>query len=221
MENIREILIANISMAIFLQATKHYCDKHMEKTLSDSQKNDFTDLGKQAIEKHTWKCYLPTSKMGKSNRGVNIPDARDLCQYIKHIDDIHLIKYYKNFPLSVLENISVQIVFLEYEKNEVTEQLKNILFIKSILKSTANNGSIDVLKREEALRKILPKVKELETELESELESESESKDKDKDKDKDVITFYINCQGKHPLASFLDMNPRTLNSFGGNKNAKK
>lgn len=205
MENIKQILIANITMATFLQATKHYCDKHMEGTLSDSKNNDFTDLGKQALKKYVWKCYLPASKMGKSNRDISILDASDLCQHIKHIDDIHLIKYYKDFPLSVLENISVPIVFLAYENNEVTEQLNNTLFIKSILKPTAKNGSINTLKLEKALRKILPKVKKKEKEIE----------------DKDVITFYIDRQGKHPLASFLDMNPRTLNSFRGKKNAKK
>jgi len=207
MESIKQILIANITMATFLQATKHYCDKHIEGILLDSQKNDFTDLGKQALEKHVWKCYIPSSKMGKSNRDINTLDTSDLCQHIRHIDDIPLIRYYKNFPLSVLENISVQIVFLEYEKNEVTEQLKNTLFIKSILKPAAKNGSIEVLKLEKSLRKILPKVKEPESET--------------KNKNKDVITFYINRQGKHPLACFLNMNPRTLNSFGGNKNAKK
>ena len=189
----RQILIALISMATFLQAIKDYCDKHLHEN-SASQRNDFTDLGEEALNNHIWKCYLPASKMGKS-REINTIEASRLLENVKHIDDIHLISYYKNMPLKKLEDIFITVVFYNHENDKVTEQLKDFLFVKSILKSHANNGSINVLKEELKFKKTLKKGEK--------------------------ITDYINRSGKHPLVSFLEINPSTINSFGGGGNAKK
>ena len=200
MTNTRQILVAIISMAAFLQAIKAYCDKHLHENYS-SQRNDFTDLGEQALNKHIWKCYLPPSKMGKS-REINTIEATSFLENLKHIDDIHLIAHYKNMPLKKLESTFMTIVFCNYEDDEITEQLQNALYIKSITKPTAKNGSIDTLSLAERFEN-------------------SFSGKKSKDKESKNITKYIDREGKHPLASFLNINPRTLESFGGNKNEKK
>ena len=192
MENTRQILVAKISVAIFLQATKAYYDKNIQKD-SGNYKNDFTDLGEDALNKHIWKCYLPLSKMGKS-REINTIEATSLLENVKHIDDIHLIHHYKNIPLKKLEDIFITILFCNHENDEITERLHNALFIKSIIKPAAKNGSIDAIKLEVLLKKVLKGKK---------------------------ITDYINRSGKHPLVSFLEINPRTLKSFGGNKNENK
>ncbi len=193
MTDTRQILVALISMATFLQAIKAYCDKHLHEN-SASQRNDFTDLGEQMLNKHIWKCYLPSPKMGK-NREINTIEATSLLENVKHIDDIHLVRYYKNMPIKKLEDTFITVVFCNHENDKVTEQLKDFLFVKSILKSHANNGSINVLKEELDFKKAL--------------------------KRGEKITDYINRSGKHPLVSFLEINPRTLKSFGGNKNEKK
>ncbi|HIP15512.1 MAG TPA: hypothetical protein EYG74_08490 [Sulfurimonas autotrophica] len=192
MTNTRQILVAKISVALFIQAIKAYCDKHLHENPSN-QKNDFTGLGEQALSKHIWKCYLPSSKMGK-NREINAIETTKLLENVKHIDDLHLIHYYKNMPLKKLEGISITILFCDHENDEITEQLQNALFIKSITKPAARNGSIDAVKQEALLKKTLKSKK---------------------------ITDYINRSGKHPLVSFLEINPRTLKSFGGEKNEKK
>jgi signal recognition particle GTPase len=193
MTDARQILVALISMATFLQAIKAYCDKHLHER-STSQRNDFTDLGEQTLNKHIWKCYLPSSKMGKS-REVNTIEATSLLEHVKHIDDIHLIQFYKNMPIKKLEDIFITIVISNHENEEITEQLQNALYIKGIMKSAAKNGSIDVLNQEEIFKKALKK--------------------------SEKITDFINRSGKHPLVSFLGVNTRTLQSFGGKKNEKK
>ena len=200
MTNTRQILVAMISMAAFLQAIKAYCDKHLHKN-SASQRNDFTDLGEEALNKHIWKCYLPASKMGKSNRDINSQEASNLLQNMKHIDDVHLIAHYKRLPHDYLENTFITIVFSNYNNDDITEKLQNALFIKSILKSTANNGSIDTLK--------------LKIELDNTLKKKKKKKKEEEEEEK--VTDYINRSGKHPLVSFLEINPRTLKSFGGLK----
>ena len=194
MENIRQVFITNISMATFLQATKHYCNKHIEGNLSDSKKNYFTDLAEDALDKHVWKCYLPTSKMGKS-RVINSNESDTLLQDVRHIDDIHLINHYKNMPLSKLESIFIMVVFFTYYNDEVTENLQNALYIKSILKPSSRNGSIDTLTLEKKFEEVLKRSRK--------------------------TNAYINRLGNHPLAAFLNINPRTLKSFGGCRNAKK
>jgi len=191
MENIKQILIANISMAIFLQAIKPYCDKHFEVTTRESQKNNLTDLGEQTLDKHVWKCYVPVSKMGKRHRDITQSEANTLLEYVKHIDDIHLISHYKNLPHARLENILITVVFINYEEDQVTEYLSNTLLLKSIMKQNAKNGSIDTM--------------QLEKEFQGSLKKGGK------------ITDYIDRAGKHPLASFLGINPRTLHSFGGKK----
>ncbi len=198
MTDTRQILVALISMATFLQAIKAYCDKHLHEN-SASQRNDFTDLGNQAINNHIWKCYLPTAKLGKSNRDLNPKEASDLLENVKHIDDIHLIAHYKRLPHDYLENTFITIVFSNYNNDDITEKLQNALLIKGILKSTAKNGSIDALK------------------LEIELDNTLKRKKRNKEEEKEKVTNYINRSGKHPLVSFLEINPRTLKSFGGLK----
>ena len=193
MTDTRQILVALISMATFLQAIKAYHDKHLDEN-SASQKNDFTDLGEQALNKHIWKCYLPFSKMGKS-RQINNIEATSLLENVKHIDDINLIRYYKNMPLKKLEDIFITVVFCNYENDKVTEQLKGALFITSIIKRGARNGSVDSLKQEVLFKNTLKKGEKL--------------------------IDYIESSSKHPLISFLGINPRTINSFGGKKNEKK
>jgi len=193
MTDTRQTLVALISMATFLQATKPYSDKHLHEN-SDSQKNDFTNLGEQALNKHIWKCYLPTSKMGKS-REINTIEASSLLENVKHIDDIHLIQYYKNMPMKKLEDTFITIILCNHENDEITEQLQNALYIKGITKPAANNGSIDALKQESEFKKVLKKSKKM--------------------------TDYIEKSSKHPFVSLLGINPRTLNSFGGDKNEKK
>ncbi len=192
MTDTRQILVALISMATFLQAIKAYCDKHLHEN-SASQRNDFTDLGEEMLNKHIWKCYLPSSIM-KKNRAINTTEATSLLQNVKHIDDINLIHYYKNMPLKKLEDIFITIVFCNHENDEITEQFKNALFIKSITKPSVKNGSIDALKQEILFKKALKGKK---------------------------VTDYINQSGKHPYVSFLGINTRTLNSFKGDKNEKK
>lgn len=193
MTDTRQILVALISMATFLQAIKAYCDKHLHEN-SASQRNDFTDLGEEALNKHIWKCYLPTSKMGKS-REINAIEATSIFENVKHIDDIHLISYYKNMPHKKLEDIFITVVFYNHENDKVTEQLKNALFITSIIKRGARNGSIDALKQETEFKKVLKKGEKM--------------------------TDYIERSSKHPFVSLLGINPRTINSFGGDKNEKK
>ncbi len=193
MTDTRQILVAMISMATFLQAIKAYYDKHTQE-IFDNYRNDFTNLGEQALNKHIWKCYLPSSKMGKS-REINTIEATSLFENVKHIDDINLIHYYKNMPLKKLEDIFITVVFCNHENDKVTEQLKDALFIKSILKNHASNGSINALKEELAFKKSLKKGEK--------------------------IADYIDRSGKHPYVRFLGINTRTLNSFGGSKNAKK
>ncbi len=193
MTDTRQILVALISMATFLQAIKTYSDKHLQEN-STSQRNDLTDLGEATLNKHIWKCYLSPLKMGKS-REINTVEATSLLNNVKHIDDINLIRYYKNMPLKKLEDIFITVVFCNHEDNKVTEQIKNALFIKSILKSHANNGSVNALKRESEFKKALKK--------------------------SEKITDYIDRSGKHPYVRFLEINTRTLKSFEGNKNAKK
>jgi hypothetical protein len=195
MENIKQILIANISMANFLQATKPYCDKHLNNATLNSTSSSFTDLGKESINNYIWKCYVPSSKIGKTNRELNISEASDLLQYVKHIDDMHLIAYYKKLPHDALENIFITIIFIDYKNDEITERINKALFIKNITKRGSRNGSIDVLKQEKEFQRSLKKGEK--------------------------ITNYIDRSGKHPLASFLNINPRTLKSFGGSKNEKK
>ena len=187
MKNDRHFLIAKISVTIFLQATKSYCDKHIKETL-DARKNYLTELGKETLNKHIWKCYLPSSKMGKS-RETNTIEATELLQYTKHIDDIHLITHYKKLPHESLENTFITIIFLNYENDEITERIQKALFIKSITKKGSRNGSIDVLKQEKEFQKALKKGEK--------------------------ITDYIDRSGKHPLAAFLNINHRTLTSFKG------
>ncbi len=195
MESIKQILIANISMAIFLQATKHYCDKHIEGNLSDSQKNDFTDLAEDALDKHIWKCYIPTSTIGKASRSINSSDANILLQNVRHIDDIHLINHYKNMPLTKLEAIFITVIFFGHNNEEVTEKLQNALYIKSILKPGSRNGSIDTLTLEKKFEEVLKRSRK--------------------------TNAYIDRSAEHPLAAFLNINPRTLKSYGDRKNAKK
>jgi len=189
MTNSRQILVTLISMATFLQAIKTYCDKHLQEN-SGSQRNNLTDLGEKVLNKHIWKCYLPTSKMGKS-REINTVDATSLLENVKHIDNIHLISHYKNLPHAKLENIFITIAFFNYEENQVTEYLSNALLLKGIMKQNAKNGSIDTIKLEKEFQRSLKKGGK--------------------------ITDYIDRSGKHPLASFLGINPRTLKSFGGTK----
>jgi len=191
MENIKQILIANISMATFLQATKPYCDKHLNNATLNSTSSSFTDLGKESINNYVWKCYVPSSKIGKNHRELNISEASDLLQYVKHIDDIHLIAYFKKLPHVSLENTFVNIVFFNYENDGITERIQKALFIKSITKKGSRNGSIDVLKQEKEFQRSLKKGEK--------------------------ITNYIDRSGKHPLASFLNINPRTLHSYNGGK----
>jgi len=192
MTDTRQILVALISMATFLQAIKAYCDKHLQET-SGNHRNDFTNIAEEALNKHIWKCYLPASKMGKS-REINTIEATSLLENVKHIDDIHLIHHYKNIPLKKLEDIFITILFCNHENDEMTEKLHNALFIKSIIKPAARNGSIDAIKQEVLLQKALKGKK---------------------------VTDYINRSGKHPYASFLGINTRTLKSFGESKNEKK
>ena len=189
MENIKQILIANISMAIFLQAIKLYSDKYLEVTLA-SQKNDLTQLGEQTLEKHVWKCYVTSSKMGKSHRDITQDEANTLLENVKHIDDLHLIDHYKNLSQAHLEKIFITIVFFNHEEDQITEHLSRILFLKSIMKQNAKNGSIDTIKLEKEFKKLLKSKK---------------------------VTDYIDRAGKYPLASFLDINTRTLKSYGGTK----
>ena len=59
------------------------------------------------------------------------------------------------------------------------------------MKQNAKNGSIDTIKLEKEFQRSLKKGGK--------------------------ITDYIDRSGKHPLASFLGINPRTLKSFGGTK----
>ena len=177
-------------MAIFLQATKGYCDSHLGETLPDSKKNNLTPLGEQTLDKHIWKCYLPTTKMGKSHRDITQNEATTLLQDVKHIDDIHLMGYYKNLSHAHLEKIFITIVFFNYEEDYVTEYLSRTLLLKHIMKHNAKNGSVDTIKLEKEFKKV------------------SKSK---------KITKYIDRAGKHPLASFLSINHRTLKSFGGTK----
>jgi len=176
-----------------LQATKPHYDKYVKETLR-TYKNDLTDLGEEAINKHIWKCYLPSSVMGK-NREINSIEATSLLENVKHIDDIHLIQYYKNMPMKKLEDTFITIVFSNYENDEITERLQKALYIKSIMKKAAKNGSIDALNQEVKFKKAL--------------------------KDDENVTDYIARISKHPFVSFLGVNLRTLQSFGGNKNAKK
>jgi len=193
MTDTRQILVALISMATFLQAIKAYCDKHLHEN-SASQRNDFTDLGEQMLNKHIWKCYLPSPKMGK-NREINTIEATSLLENVKHIDDIHLVRYYKNMPIKKLEDTFITVVFCNHENDKVTEQLKDALFIKSIIKRGARNGSIDSLKQEVLFKNTLKKGEK--------------------------ISDYNEKSSKHPFVSFLGVNTRTLKSFGGGKNEKK
>ena len=189
MTDTRQILVAIISMATFLQAIKAYVDKHIQEN-SGSHRNDLTDLGEQTLNKYIWKCYLPSSKMGKSGE-INTIEATSLLANVKHIDDLHLVHYYKNIPIKKLEETFITIVFFNHESDEITEKIKNALYIKSITKTAAKNGSINALNLEAAFKKALKKGEN--------------------------ITDYINRSGQHPLVSFLGINPRTLKSYQGSK----
>jgi len=191
MENNRHILVANISMANFLQETKFYYDKHHPSIVEDAKESKLLRRGGKAIESHIWKCYPPLSMMGKNNRELSSDETSSLLQNVKHIDDIHLLTYYKKLTHAYLERTFITIVFFNYKEDDTTEYLKNILYIESILKPAAKNGSIDVLSLEKKAKK-----------------SRRTSR-------------YLFSPGKHPVATFLGINPRTLTSFGGNKNEKK
>jgi len=194
MTNNRQILVAEISVATFMQSIKGYCAKYLQ-NIQIATKNNFTKLGEDTINGHIWKCYLPAAKMGKNNRDLDSIEASDLLENVKHIDNIHLINHYKNISFKKLENIFITIVFINYENDEIVEKLQNALFIKSILKVGAQNGSVDTLGQEILFKKALKKDEKL--------------------------TDFIDRTGKHPLVSFLGVNTRTLQSFGGKKNEKK
>lgn len=193
MTNIRQILVAGITMAMFLQKTKLYRDKQKQNNLLTTKSN-FTKLGEDTLNKHIWKCYVPTSILGK-NREISTIEATKLLENVKHIDDIHLMCHYEDMPLKKLEEIFMTVIFSDYGNDGITEQLQNALYIKSIMKSAAKNGSIDALNQEETFKKALKKDEKL--------------------------TDFIDRTGKHPLVLFLGVNTRTLKSFGGNQNAKK
>jgi len=198
MESIRQILIARISIANFLQETKFYYDKHHPSSTEDHRRRSLLPDGKTAIENHIWKCYIPVSKMGKSNREISSDEATSLLQNVKHINDHHLLTYYKQLPHDYLERTSITIIFANYLGDDITEYLQNILYVKSILKSSAKNGSIDTVRIEKRFENLFLK-KRL------------------KGKRAKNITRFIAQKGKHPLATFLGINPRTLNSFQGDK----
>ena len=189
----RHILVAEISVATFLQVTKPYRDKQKQ---SDpvSTKSSFTKLGEDSLHKHIWKCYVPTFILGKS-REINSIEVTKLFENVRHIDDLHLIQHYKDMPHKEIEDIFITIVFCNHENNEITERLKNALFIKSITKPAAKNGSIDALKQETGFKKVLKKGEKM--------------------------TDYIDRSGEHPFVLLLGVNTRTLKSFGGKKNEKK
>lgn len=193
MTNIRQILVAGITMAMFLQKTKPYRDKQKQNNLL-STKNNLTKLGEDTLNKHIWKCYVPTSILGK-NREISTIEATKLLENVKHIDDIHLMCHYEDMPLKKLEEIFITVIFSDFENDEIVEKLQNTLFIKSILKVGAQNGSVDTLGQEILFKKALKKGEK--------------------------ITDYIARICKYPLASFLGVNTRTLKSFGGKKNEKK
>ena len=190
----RQILIAEISISNFLQATKGYYDKYsIEHPVIP--KNNLTTLGKETLNNHIWHCYLPSSKMGKSHRSINSDEAINLLENVKHIDDIHLISYFKHLPHSYLESNYISITFNNYQNNETTEKLQNAIYIKSILKRAAKNGTIDALVLEKSFSTSLKKGEK--------------------------ITDYIDRKGKHPLISFLGINTRTINSYKGKNSERK
>lgn len=199
MENNRHILITKISIADFLHETKFYYDQHYPSIEEkDDKERNLLRRGRKAIENHIWTCYIPISRMGKSNRELSSDEISSLLQDVKHIDDIHIQAYYKKLPHDYLERTSITIIFANYLEDDITEYLQNILYVKSILKSTAKNGSIDTVRIEKRFENLFLK-KRL------------------KDKRAKNITRYIAKKGKHPLATFLGINPRTLNSFQGDK----
>jgi len=198
MEIIRQILIANISMANFLHETKFHYDKYHPASTEDHRRRSLLPDGKTAIENHIWKCYIPVSKLGKSNREISSDEASSLLQNVKHIDDLHLLTYYKQLPHDYLEKTSITIIFANYLEDDITEYIQNILYVKSILKSSAKNGSIDTVRIEKRFENLFLK-KRL------------------KGKRTKNITRYITKKGEHPLATFLGINPRTLYSFQGDK----
>jgi len=190
MKNIRHILIARISIANFIHETKIYYDKHHPSIVENDKESKLLGRGGKAIESHIWKCYPPLSMMGKNNRELSSDETSSLLQNVKHIDNIHLLTYYKKLTHAYLERTFITIVFFNYEEDDTTEYLKNILYIESILKPAAKNGSIDVLSLEKKAKK------------------------------NRRIARYLSSQIKHPVATFLNMNSRTLYSFQGGKNEK-
>ena len=198
MENIRQILIARISIANFLHETKFHYDKHHPSITEDDKKIPLSRIARKAIENHIWMCYLPVSKMGKNNRELSSDETSSLLQDVRHIDDIHLQTYYKKLPHAYLEKTLITIVFANYEEDEITEYLNNTLYIKSILKPLSKNGSIDTLTLEKRFERFFLKKRA-------------------KGKIPKNITRYIISRAEHPLGTLLNINSRTFQSFGGKK----
>lgn len=190
---IRHTLVAKISIAKFLHETKPYYDRYYPSGMDKSLKENLTDKGKQAIDQHVWNCYIPQSKMGKNSRNIDSKEVSTLLQSLKHIDNAHLISYYKSLSHIYLEETFITIVFFNYLNDKVTEELQNALFLKGITKKGSKSGSIDALVLEKSLESLMKK--------------------------DEKISDFIGRKGKHPLISFLGINARTIKSFEGKKDA--
>ena len=180
-----------LSAATFMHITKSYGDSNDAKEFKTEK---FTPLAKEYLLSQTITCYIENSKLGES-REITSEEAITLLEGVKHIDDAQHLGFLRSLPLSELETVTLNITIKPYNNNDITEHLRNMLFLKKYIKVDSHSGKLDYDIFEKKFETNLPRGKK--------------------------ISHYIDGAKKYSYTNFLNISLRNTSSNGGKKDESK
>ena len=185
-------ITVEISAATFMHITKSYGDSNDAKEIKAEK---LTPLAKEHLLSHPITCYVKNLKLGES-REITSEEAINLLEEdIKHIDDVQHLGFLRSLPLAELETVTLNITIKPYKNNDITEHLRNMLFLKKHIKVDSHSGKLDYNAFEKEFNTDLPRGKK--------------------------ISNYIDGAKKYSYTNFLNISLRNTSSKGGDKDASK
>ncbi len=184
-------ITAEISAASFMHITKSYGDSNNAKEVKADK---LTPLSKELLLKHPIACYVENLKLGES-REITSEETINLLEEVKHIDDAQLLEFLRSLPLSELEKVTLNITIKPYNNNDITEHLRNMLFLKKHIKVDSHSGKLNYNAFEKKFETDLPRGKK--------------------------ISNYIDGAKKYSYTNFLNISLRNTSSNGGEKDGSK
>jgi len=117
-------------------------------------------LSNEAIEmilKRPILCFV--EKVGKSRLIESDEEMASMLKRAVHISPPEFLSFLRALPINKLENIVINVIFVENNASRIQEHLYNMLFLKHHQKEGAKNGKIDYNKLEMDFLASLPKHK--------------------------------------------------------------